>query len=41
MLKDLAPNTPVIVGIGFEQETSEDPTPCAEPWGSWHVRGDT
>jgi len=32
MLKDLAPNTPVIVGIGFEQETSEDPTQCAEPW---------
>ena len=32
MLKDLAPNTPVIVGIGFEQETSEDPTQCLEPW---------
>jgi acetyl-CoA C-acetyltransferase len=32
MLKDLAPNAPVIVGIGFEQETSEDPTQCAEPW---------
>ena len=31
-MTDLAPNTPVIVGIGFEQETSEDPTQCAEPW---------
>src|SRR5258706_1239747 len=30
-MKELAPNTPVIVGIGFEQETSEDPTRCAEP----------
>ena len=31
-MKELTPNTPVIVGIGFEQETSEDPTQCAEPW---------
>jgi acetyl-CoA C-acetyltransferase len=31
-MSDLAPNTPVIVGIGSEQETSEDPTQCAEPW---------
>ena len=31
-MKELPPNTPVIVGIGFEQETSEDPTQCAEPW---------
>jgi acetyl-CoA C-acetyltransferase len=29
---DLAPNTPVIVGIGVEQETSADPAQCAEPW---------
>ena len=27
-----APNTPVIVGIGFHQERSEDPTECAEPY---------
>jgi acetyl-CoA C-acetyltransferase len=31
-VKALAPNTPVIVGIGFEQQSSEDPTQCAEPW---------
>src|SRR5438067_11252283 len=31
-MKELPPNTPVIVGIGFEQETSEDPTQCAERW---------
>jgi len=31
-MNELSPNTPVIVGIGFEQETSEDPTRCAEPW---------
>jgi acetyl-CoA C-acetyltransferase len=31
-MKELTPNTPVIVGIGFEQETSEDPAQCAEPW---------
>ncbi len=30
-MKHLTPNTPVIVGIGFEQETSEDPGQCAEP----------
>jgi acetyl-CoA C-acetyltransferase len=28
---DLAPNTPVIVGIGFHQEKFEDPTASAEP----------
>jgi acetyl-CoA C-acetyltransferase len=28
----LAPNTPVIVGIGFRQERSDDPTECAEPY---------
>lgn len=28
----LAPNTPVVVGIGFEQERSEDPAECAEPY---------
>jgi acetyl-CoA C-acetyltransferase len=26
------PNTPVIVGIGFHQERTEDPTQCAEPY---------
>src|SRR5436309_15186099 len=31
-MKELPPNTPVIVGIGFEQETSDDPTQCAEAW---------
>ncbi len=31
-MRELAPNTPIIVGIGFEQEPSEDPTQCAEPW---------
>jgi acetyl-CoA C-acetyltransferase len=31
-VKELAPNAPVIVGIGFEQQSSEDPTQCAEPW---------
>jgi len=31
-MKDLAPNTPVIVGIGFAKEPSLDPTQCAEPW---------
>jgi acetyl-CoA C-acetyltransferase len=30
-VKELAPNTPVIVGIGFEQQPSEDPAQCAEP----------
>jgi len=31
-MKPLAPNTPVIVGIGFHQERMEDPTQCAEPY---------
>ena len=31
-MKGPAPNTPVIVGIGFHQEKSEDPTKCAEPY---------
>jgi acetyl-CoA C-acetyltransferase len=31
-VKELASNTPVIVGIGFEQQPSEDPTQCAEAW---------
>jgi len=31
-VKELAPNTPVIVGVGFEQEPSEDPSQCAEAW---------
>jgi acetyl-CoA C-acetyltransferase len=31
-VQELAPNTPVIVGIGFERQPSEDPTECAEPW---------
>jgi len=31
-MKGLAPNTPVIVGIGFHQEKSEDPAECAEPY---------
>ena len=31
-MKELTPNTPVIVGIGFAQETSEDPRQCAEAW---------
>jgi acetyl-CoA C-acetyltransferase len=32
MLKHLAPHLPVIVGIGSEQEKSEDPNQCAEAW---------
>ncbi|MBI3784517.1 MAG: hypothetical protein HY270_14070 [Deltaproteobacteria bacterium] len=28
----LAPNTPIIVGIGFHQERIDDPTQCAEPY---------
>jgi len=28
----LAPNTPVIVGIGFAQEKREDPSGCSEPY---------
>ena len=31
-MKDLAPNTPVIVGIGFVQEKRDDPATCAEPY---------
>jgi acetyl-CoA C-acetyltransferase len=31
-MPELAPNVPVIVGVGFEQETSEDPRQCAEPY---------
>jgi acetyl-CoA C-acetyltransferase len=31
-MKELAPNTPVIVGIGFYQERIDDPTQCAEPY---------
>ncbi len=29
---ELPPHTPVIVGVGFEQQPSEDPTRCTEPW---------
>ena len=32
MTSALSPSTPVIVGIGFEQEPSDDPAQCAEPW---------
>ena len=31
-LADLAPETPVIVGVGFQQEKLEDPTESAEPY---------
>ena len=31
-MKEIAPNTPVIVGIGFHQERTEDPTQCPEPY---------
>jgi acetyl-CoA C-acetyltransferase len=31
-MANLAPNTPVIVGIGFCQERSEDPAECPEPY---------
>ena len=31
-MQELAPNTPVIVGVGFEREPSEDPAQCAEPY---------
>jgi len=27
----IAPNTPIIVGVGFEREASEDPARCPEP----------
>lgn len=30
----LAPNTPVLVGVGFHQEKSDDPTQCSEPYRS-------
>ena len=30
--RGLAPNTPVIVGIGFDQEEGLDPTQCSEPY---------
>src|ERR1700687_1194354 len=26
------PNTPIIVGIGFHQERTDDPTQCVEPY---------
>lgn len=31
-MKDIAPNTPVIVGVGFYQNHAEDPTACPEPF---------
>jgi len=31
-MPELSPNTPVIVGIGFQQERIDDPTQCAEPY---------
>lgn len=31
-MRDLAPTTPVIVGVGFHQERHEDPTQCVEPY---------
>lgn len=31
-MPQLAPNTPVIIGIGFQQERNDDPTQCAEPY---------
>lgn len=31
-MRQLPPNTPIIVGIGFQQERMEDPTQCAEPY---------
>ena len=31
-MRTLAPNTPIIVGIGFHQERIDDPTQCAEPY---------
>jgi len=30
----LAPNAPVIIGVGFHQEKSADPTQCSEPYRS-------
>jgi len=29
---NLAPNTPIIVGVGFRQEQSDDPTQCSEAY---------
>jgi acetyl-CoA C-acetyltransferase len=31
-MMDLAPNTPIIVGIGFRQEKNDDPTQCSEAY---------
>ncbi len=31
-MKELAPTTPVIVGVGFHQERIDDPTQCAEAY---------
>ncbi len=31
-MKELSPNTPVIVGVGFYQEKNDDPLECAEPY---------
>lgn len=31
-MTNLAPNTPVIVGIGFRQEKNDDPTQCSEAY---------
>ena len=31
-MNDLAPNTPVIVGVGFQQERDDDPIRCAEAY---------
>lgn len=31
-MKDLKPNTPVIIGVGFDQNKSDDPADCPEPY---------
>ncbi len=31
-MNDIAPNTPVIIGVGFYQNKSEDPLDCPEPY---------
>ena len=31
-MKDLAPNTPIIIGVGFDQQKIDDPTECSEPY---------
>ena len=31
-MKDLAPNTPVIIGVGFHQEHHENPLDSMEPF---------